>query len=184
MEGMVRALLEQVLAMDAGHYVATERSLDDGAKLVLPQAEIALRGRMDLVRSDRPGWVEAQIDVVDFKTGGDDTLSAQRMSRGQSLQLGIYLQAVMQAGARAGRVWMIKPDDVSVMSHEELDTALTGLGWLDEALVRGVYGARTPDRSPYTKGEYEWPRACRRVSAAVLQRKFEQTFPDPREEGT
>jgi len=181
-EGLGRALLHQVYAMAAGDFIAVERNLDAEALLPLGAHAIPLRGRMDLVRSDRPGWRGASIDVVDFKTGGDSSLSARRMgTKGESVQLGVYLQAVMRAGARDARVWMIKPDEVSVLHHDELDTALRSLDWLAAAVDRGVYGALTPDRSPYGFDGYEGPRAVRPVPAAVLQKKFAQTFAAARE---
>src|SRR5581483_4877050 len=89
-----RALLANVYALAAGPYVATEVRLPEAAEVRRGGAPIAMSGRLDLVRLDRPEWRGAEVDIVDFKTGGDADLSAERMGRtGASLQLGIYLAA-------------------------------------------------------------------------------------------
>ncbi len=179
LEAVTQGLLRQALNLDAGKFVATELWLPPDAKLSLARRDLALSGRMDLVRSDRPGWKDADVDIVDFKTGGDIAMSAKKMRQsGKSLQLGIYLAAARSLGAATARVWMVKPgeNEVSVVSSEELDAALASLGWLDTALERGVVGALTPDQSEYSFSGYEWPRAVRPISESVLRQKYALTF--------
>ena len=186
LEAISKGLIDNLFTIDAGEFVATEMWLRDGAVLELPKHKIPLIGRMDLVRSDRPEWLGASIDIVDFKTGGDIAMSARKMgASGRSLQLGIYLQAAINAGAKSGRVWMVKSGEgeLSVLGHEELDTALAQLAWLDEALTQGTYGALTGDRSAYSMADYDWPRACRPISEVILKRKFDLTFESEREDG-
>ncbi|MEO0054192.1 MAG: hypothetical protein RLZZ50_139, partial [Verrucomicrobiota bacterium] len=179
---MCDVLLENVYALpDAGRYVATEARLPDGATVPLGSGAFPVKGRMDLVRLDRPGWRGARVDVIDFKTGAEKTFSAKRMARdGASLQLGIYLAAVRSLGAAHGRVWMIKPEpgEVAAVGAEELDSALGMLGRLDRFLVTGVCGALTRDRSEYAPGGYAWPLACAPVPEAILRAKFAATFGD------
>ncbi|GAB5560587.1 MAG: hypothetical protein SynsKO_22340 [Synoicihabitans sp.] len=185
LEAVTQGLLDQALGLDSGEFVATEMWLPAAATLDLKSRKIPLRGRMDLVRSDRAGWVDAQIDIIDFKTGGDIAISARKMGQsGRSLQLGIYLAAARSLGASTSRVWMIKPgaNEVSVMSADELDTALAGLEWLDVALARGTIGALTPDRSEYSFAGYDWPRAVRPIAESILRRKFAATFAPPSNE--
>ena len=54
--------------------------------------------------------------------------------------------------------------------------ALKKLEWLEQALTRGVYGARTRDRSDYAPAGCAWPLACTPVPQAVLEQKFALTF--------
>lgn len=175
------ALLDNLHTIAAGPYVATERNLPDGAHLKFAQRTLPVKGRMDLVRLDRRGWLGATVDIVDFKTGGDLALSAKRMAAsGSSLQLAIYLSAVLSVGAADGRVWMIKTDPgaVACLEASELTASLTKLAWLDQAIEGGVYGALTRDRSDYAPSGYVWPLACTPVPESVLRSKFALTFGD------
>jgi len=171
------ALLENVFALDAGRYVATETWLPAPAEVSRGEWRLPVVGRMDLVRLDRPEWRGAQVDIVDFKTGGDLNLSVERMAHsGASLQLGVYLAGARSLGARSGRVWMIKPDATAMIDFGVLDVALTKLDWLAAAMGRGVYGALTKDRSDYAPPGYAWPLASTPVRHAVLTAKFAATF--------
>lgn len=175
-------LLQNVYALDAGRYVATELWLPANATLRLGARAMPVVGRMDLVRLDRPQWQGAQVDIIDFKTGGDLALTAERMARsGAGLQLGVYLAAARSLGAASGRVWMLRPEPgaVTMIGFEALEEGLKKLDWLGEALERGVYGALTKDRSDYAPPGYVWPLACTPVRHAVLKAKFARTFGEP-----
>jgi hypothetical protein len=172
-------LLENLYAIDAGGFVAAEVWLPAGAVLELGARRISVTGRIDLVRLDRPGWKGAQVDIIDFKTGGDSALTAGRMAAtGASLQLGVYLAAAQSLGIRGGRVWMVKPEAGAMTSLDlaELPEALARVTWLGDALERGIYGALTPDRSDYAPPGCDWPLACTPVPAATLRKKFAATF--------
>lgn len=174
-----RVLLENVYALNAGTFVATEAWLPRAAELTLGERRLPVVGRLDLVLLDRPGWVGANVDIIDFKTGGDLDLSAERMARsGASLQLGVYLAAARSLGAARGRVWMLKPEPgaAAMLDDTALPTALAKLDWLAQALARGAYGALTPDRSDYAPPGYAWPLACVPVRHAVLRAKHVLTF--------
>jgi len=176
---IVRALLEKVYTLDGGNFVAVEARLSRGATIPVGEgARLAVHGRMDLALLDRPAWEGARVEIVDFKTGTDAGLSAARMARGASLQLGVYLEAVRSLGAADGRVWMLKPDASapSSLGLDELDRALAALPQLGRHLATGCYGALTPDRTDYSRG-CDWPLACAPVRYAVLAQKFAATFP-------
>jgi PD-(D/E)XK nuclease superfamily len=171
-------LLEKVFALAAGEFVAVEAALPPGATIALGDAgSIAVHGRMDLVLLDRPAWAGAQVDIVDFKTGADAKLSAERMARGASLQLGVYLAAAESLGAAGGKVWMLKPEAGTppAVTMDELPQALAALAQLGRHLATGCYGALTVDRTEFSHG-YEWPLACPPVRHAVLTKKFAATF--------
>ncbi len=173
------ALLENVYTIEAGPFVATEAWLPREAHLQLGAQKIPISGRLDLVRLDQPAWSGARVDIMDFKTGGDLELSAERMARtGASLQLGIYLDAARSLGVSSGRVWMIKPEPgaVAQLSFADMAVGLAKLRWLEQALARGVYGALTRDRSDYAPDGCQWPLACTPIPRAVLEQKFEVTF--------
>jgi PD-(D/E)XK nuclease superfamily len=134
---------------------------------------------VDLVRIDRTDWLNARVDVVDFKTGKDDKLSAAKMGRdGSSLQLGIYLEAMRSVGAPHGRVHLLKPDagDGGSLGMEELPEALACLAQLGRHLETGVYGALTADFSEYSMFGCLWPLASAPVPAKILKEKFAVTF--------
>lgn len=175
-------LLDEVFALDAGPYLVVEASVPAGATVPVGSGgRLAVRGRMDLAFLDRPEWAGATVDIVDFKTGSEGALSAARMARGDSLQLGVYLAAAESLGARDGRVWMLKPDagGPEAVSMAELPQALAALEQLGRHLATGCYGALTADRTEFTHG-FEWPVACVPVRHAVLAQKFALTFgPDP-----
>jgi len=171
-------LLEKVYNLVTGPFVVIEAPLPAEASVPLGGGErLAVRGRMDLVFLDRPTWAGAQVDIVDFKTGAEGALSAARMARGESLQLGVYLAAAESLGVAGGRVWMLKPEGAAGESLElgELPVALQALGQLGRHLATGCYGALTPDRTEFTRG-FEWPLACTPVPHSVLAQKFALTF--------
>lgn len=185
LEAMCEVLLRKVLALDAGRFVATEVDLPAGATIPLgPDRRYPVYGRVDLVRIDRTDWLQARVDVVDFKTGQDKPLSAERMAReGASLQLGVYLEAMRSVGAPHGRVHLLKPDagDGGSIGMEDLPVALSGLAQLGRHLDTGIYGALTPEPSEYSPPGYAWPLAIAPVAEVVLRAKFEATFGEPPE---
>ena len=178
---IARRLLEKTYALETGPFVAVEAPLPAGASVPLGGHELlAVHGRMDLAFLDRPAWSGAQVDIVDFKTGAVGALSAARMARGESLQLGVYLAAAASLGAAGGRVWMLKPEGGPAESLEmgELPAALQALEQIGRHVATGRYGALTPDRTDFTRG-FEWPLACTPVPHSVLARKFALTFGAP-----
>ncbi|WP_138223255.1 PD-(D/E)XK nuclease family protein [Nibricoccus aquaticus] len=181
LEAMCEILLEKVVALEAGKFVATEVNLPKGATIPVGAdgARVTVYGRVDLVRIDRTDWVNARVDVVDFKTGKDDKLSAAKMGRdGSSLQLGIYLEAMRSVGAPHGRVHLLKPDagDGGSLGMEELPEALACLAQLGRHLETGIYGALTEDFSEYSLFGCPWPLASAQVPEKILKEKFAVTF--------
>ena len=161
--------------------MATELRLPIGATVPLGAdgGRLAVSGRMDVVIADRTDWAGADVDVVDFKTGGDAELSAARMAaKGTGLQLGIYLAAVQSLGAKTGRVWMLKPEQggATELEMSELATALLPLERIARHVASGHYGALTPDKSAHSSGGFVWPLACAPIPVAVLREKFAATF--------
>ena len=174
-----RELLMRAHEGEHGQFVATELRLPAGATLRVGDMRVPVTGRMDLVRSDQPQWDGANVEIFDFKTGGDAKLSADRMARsGDGLQLGIYLAAVQSLKIADGKVWMIKAraDVAQPLGLEELPEALGQLERLRMFIETGKYGALTRDRSKYGIGGFVWPVACTPVPYSVLAAKFAATF--------
>jgi len=172
-----RELLKQVYALQSAGFGAVELPIPDGTSIAVGAAgRITVSGRPDIVLSDRPGWQDAQVRIVDFKTGADKALSAARMAAtGASLQLGVYLQAARTLGA-AGSVWMLKPDDrPSGLGMDEADEACAMLEMIGTHLSTGLYGARTEEKTKYTH-PFVWPLACAPIDPVILESKFAATF--------
>jgi PD-(D/E)XK nuclease superfamily len=172
-----RELLARVYQLPTLRFAAVEVDVPEGATIPAGDAgQVPVHGRMDLVLCDSGQWRGSNIEIVDFKTGAGPLLSARRMnSTGASLQLGVYLHAVLSLGAKAG-VWMLKPEEQPRRIGEEaLERASAKLGILGSHLVSGLYGARTPDRGEFVRG-FEWPLACAPIAASILEAKFEATF--------
>ncbi len=172
-----RELLARVYELPCLGFAAAEVEVPEGATIPAGQAgRVPVHGRMDLVLSDSAKWPGSSVEIVDFKTGSGPLLSARRMSStGASLQLGVYLHAVLSMEARAS-VWMLKPEEQPRrIGQEALARASAKLDILGGHLVSGLYGARTPDRGEYVR-VFEWPLACAPIAASILEAKFEATF--------
>jgi hypothetical protein len=172
-----RELLARVFELPTLPFGAVEVEVPAGATIPAGRAgRIPVQGRMDLVLSGAAGWPGSRVEIADYKTGGGPMMSPKRMeSTGASLQLGVYLHAVLSAGASAS-VWMLKPEEKPrMMGEEALVRASAKLAILGEHLVSGLYGALTPDRDEFTRG-FEWPLACAPIAASVLEAKFAATF--------
>lgn len=172
-----RELLARVFGLPASGFAAVEVDIPEGATLPAGAAgPVPVHGRMDLALSDLGRWEGASVQIVDYKTGAGPMLSAKRMeSTGASLQLGVYLHAVLSIGA-TGSVWMLKPEEKPrALGAEALGRASAKLETLGAHLVSGICGARTPDRGEFTHG-FEWPLACAPIPASVLEAKFAATF--------
>jgi len=172
-----RVLLDRVFELPPSGFSAVEERMPDGATVPAGRAgRVEVDGRMDLVLSDRPRWSGAQVEIVDFKTGKDEGVSANRMaSSGASLQLGVYLEAARSVGA-SGAVWMLRPEERPTrLGMDELERACARLESIGLHLATGLYGALTADRTGFSHA-FEWPLACAPIPAAILEAKFAATF--------
>jgi hypothetical protein len=172
-------MLEKTYALPALPFVAVETHVPRGTMISVGTSgdHVELSGRIDVVFSDRPAWRDAQIALVDFKTGSDRPLTAARMADGHSIQLGLYLAGARSAGAADGAVFMVKPGagPPGRVTMAELPDALVRLDQLARHRATGCYGALTPDRTDHSHG-FEWPIACAPIELEVLRRKFAETF--------
>ena len=170
-------LVEWVYSLPGLPLGAAEVRLPEGATVPVGRGRrLGVVGKMDLVLSSLPRWPGAQLEVVDYKTGGDARLSATTMaSRGAALQLGVYLEATRSLGS-SGSVWMLKPEEAPrSLPMDAMEKACAKLGTIGDHLASGLYGALTVDRTDFSHG-FEWPLACAPIREAVLRSKFAATF--------
>ena len=175
--GAAEDLLGQVYGLPKADFAAVELWLPREATVPAgPHGPLGVRGRLDLVLSDRPGWAGSRLDIVDFKTGSNPGMSARTMaSSGNALQLGVYLEAARSLGA-CGSVWMLRRGEPPAsLAMDELGPALEKLEQVGRHLDTGVWGALTADRSEYRRS-FEWPLACAPIRFATLASKFAATF--------
>ncbi len=159
-----------------GLYIHSEYKLPSDCQLLFGGRSLRVSGRIDLFASDRMDLSGAKVLVCDFKTGKDAPLSPKRMaSSGDSLQLGIYLEAMRSLGAVDGDVRMVKAGAAvdSSLSMADLETALGSLDKVGRHIFSGCYGQLTPDRTAYTWG-FELPLACVLIPADIRKQKYEK----------
>lgn len=177
-------MLARVFQIAHARYGAVEIRLPDGSAVPLGRmGRFPVHGRIDLVLADRPAWSGAELDIVDFKTGGGAALTPKRMaSTGEALQLGVYLLAARAAGA-TGRVWMFKPEEAPMtMDAGQVEASVGKLVDLGRHLATGIYGALTPDRDEHTR-IFDWPLACAPIGLVILEGKYAVTFGEATGEG-
>jgi len=173
-----RDLLAEFYAAGEGEFVAVEWWLPPAARLDLDGLSLPLRGRLDVVRSDLPGWAGARLHLYDYKTGrGDKALAASRMAeKGESLQLGVYLAGVRSLGVASAQVWKLQPGASSSLGEDELAESLGGLKRLARALRTGKFGALTRDITGRGAAPWVWPLASVPLPSADLRAKYAATF--------
>ncbi|MEZ5275650.1 MAG: PD-(D/E)XK nuclease family protein [Opitutaceae bacterium] len=175
---LARRLFGRVSEGLEGSWLGVEYSLPRGTAIPTRSGPLEVSGRLDLVILDRPGWEDATVKIVDFKTGADESLSADKMGRrGAGLQLGVYLKAAMELGAVHAVVRMIHSVEGkdSEMTDTSLDAVQPAFDRLGGMILSGRFGPLTPDRSPYGRA-VALPMACVPVEHAILQEKFNLTF--------
>jgi hypothetical protein len=170
------SFLEKVLAEIEGLYIHSEYKLPSDCQVLSGKHPLGVSGRIDLLASDRMDLVGAKVLVCDFKTGRDAPLSPKRMaSSGDSLQLGIYLEAMRSLGAIGGEVRMVKASTAvdSSLSMDDLEVALGSLERVGRYIFSGCYGQLTPNRTAYASG-FELPLACVLIPADIRKEKYEK----------
>lgn len=178
LEALCRALLDRFHAAGEGDFVVVECWLPAEARLTVPGWTVPIRGRIDVARSDRPGWTGARVHLFDYKSGATERgINAARMAaKAESLQLALYLDAVRSLGTRAATIWKLTVEEATELEEAALEEALAGLPRIHQALVAGRYGALTPDRNVHGGPRpWEWPVACTPVPARDLRMKYALT---------
>jgi PD-(D/E)XK nuclease superfamily len=131
---------------------------------------LRLRGRTDLIISDRAGIREASLKICDFKTSRLPIVF--RPVAGDGLQFVGYRLLALANGAASVKFTVVRSDDLKPIkfpTDEKLNPVVEGLAQIQSQLVFG--------RRPAAKyGQSETlPIATLDIPAAVLERKMEVT---------
>jgi len=152
----------------------------------LPLVNVAmpLAGRLDLVRLSRagvfaPGGLTGTgAWLVDFKTGGDQTLSVARLAKGEGLQLALYAVALQALGAGPVRLTLLTREggaEAQLTGEELADPPLAGLWQLVADLaVAGQWGERHDLADAHDRaGDY--PLATLPMPGEIIRQKWALT---------
>ena len=164
-----------------------EISLPTGLRGALPgtSVELPLSGRMDLVLFRQavkfaPGELGgAAAWVVDFKTGGDKTLSLKKLAEGEGLQVALYARALQALGAGDVALTLLnaKADaEPQLMGADLEDAKLAGLWQLLADFAMGRWG-ENGDLANERENSGEYPSATLPVPVEILRSKWELTHP-------
>ena len=141
---------------------------------------LRLHAHCDLVFSDQPGLAGASCQLIDIRTGAAPPAgahSADRLAKGQGLNLAALMFLAVQEGARAEdtRIGVVHPGAVNTglltaASREDALPALRRLADQQRALMFGQRGNPAAD-GPAQDGE-TLPLATVAIDPAVLAGKF------------
>ena len=93
----------------AGNFCVTEQKL--AVSVGTPGGPLPLKGRIDILISDRPDIAGARVRIFDFKTGrGAVPPSLATLERGYGAQFAAYYLMARDAGAADAVIGIIKPD--------------------------------------------------------------------------
>jgi hypothetical protein len=134
------------------------------------KAKLRLVGRYDLVLSDRAGWENAQLAIVDFKTFGAP--AKLDVKTGEGLQLVGYQLLAEAQGAAQVKIIVISPERSRDLEENVAEMAEL-LDNLSKMQVRGCYGQRESGNYGITE---VLPIATLPIPSEVLRSKWEKTF--------
>jgi len=92
-----------------GRHCAVEQKL--AVKIQTPGGPLVIKGRIDILISDRPELAGAHVRVFDFKTGRRAAPTLASLARGQGAQFAAYYLMVRDAGAAEAVIGIIKPEE-------------------------------------------------------------------------
>ena len=92
-----------------GRYCFTEQKLTVTVRT--PSGPLPLKGRIDILISDRPEIPSASVRMFDFKTGRGQAPTLSTLERGNGAQFAAYYLMARDAGAAEAVIGIIKPDE-------------------------------------------------------------------------
>ncbi len=167
-----RRCLREVRVWLEGQYCATEQTL--AVRVQTAAGMLPLKGRVDIVISDRPEIEGSRVRVFDFKTGRTAAPTMGTLDAGKGMQFAAYYLMARDAGALEAVVGIIKPEaraqDVFQVANEaELRARFGRLAELARSLRFGRLG---PLVSEYGVCE-TLPLATVPIDPAILEQKAE-----------
>ncbi|MGC3989287.1 MAG: PD-(D/E)XK nuclease family protein [Chthoniobacteraceae bacterium] len=171
---LARRCLGRVELGDAGWLVA-EHSLTQ--PITTPAGLLRLKGRLDLVLSDREETVGAHWHIFDFKTGRTAPPTLAKVERGDGLQFAAYRLMAREAGAVRAAVGMIRQDAIfaELFAGEDDEALRAAMAFAARMQTTGCYGQLGPLRSE--RGGHEvLPMATTPIEPEILARKWQETW--------
>ena len=123
-----RRCLREVRGWLAAEYCAMEQKL--AVSVQTPNGPMLLKGRIDILISDRPEIAGARVRMFDFKTGRSTAPSLATLEKGNGAQFAAYYLMARDAGAAEAVIGIIKPEG----------RASDVFGPADEASLRARFG--------------------------------------------
>jgi hypothetical protein len=169
-EWATRRCLREVRGWLEGDFCATEQKL--AVTVRTAAGPLLLKGRIDILISDRPEIPGARVRMFDFKTGRGQVPSLATLERGYGAQFAAYYLMARDAGAAEAVIGIIKPEerarDVFGAANEEGLRARFGV--LAELWRNLRFGRRGPLVSDYGVCE-TLPLATTPINPAILEQK-------------
>jgi hypothetical protein len=104
-----RRCLREVRGWLDSHYWAMEKKL--AVSVRTPAGPLLLKGRLDIMISDREEMSGAHLRIFDFKTGRSAAPTLATLERGNGAQFAAYYLMVRDAGAAEAVIGIIKPEE-------------------------------------------------------------------------
>jgi hypothetical protein len=164
-----RCLLE-VLESVNGRYCFTEQKLAVAVRT--PSGPLPLKGRIDILISDRPEIPNASVRMFDFKTGRGQAPTLSTLARGSGAQFAAYYLMARDAGAAEAVIGIIKPGEraLDVFSAADEPALRAHFALLAELWRNLRFGRRGPLVDDYGVCE-TLPLATVPIDPAILDQK-------------
>jgi len=165
-----RRCLREVRGWIEGNYCAMEQRL--AVKVQTPAGPLLLKGRIDIMISDRPEIAGARVRIFDFKTGRSAAPTLASLATGNGAQFAAYYLMARDAGAAEAVIGIIKPDERARDVFGKGDEAglRARLGVLADLWRDLRFGRRGPLVSEYGVCE-TLPLATAPIDPAILDQK-------------
>ena len=111
--------LAPIARLEGAWFYAMEKSARQ--EVATASGALRLKGRFDLVLSDRPSLKGARLRVIDFKTGKSEPPSFATLAKGEGHQFAAYFLMARDVGAASVAVGVIRPDFAKLDSFTDAD---------------------------------------------------------------
>ena len=168
------------------NWMATELSIGrDGAVKIDDQTELRLRGQIDLVlaHNNASSFTGQTIWIVDYKTGSTKELKVSDLHdslvKGTALQLGLYVLAMRQVGAReiaASILSLVVKTVAPQLTVVDLEPHTAVFADLANMQRTGVFGMKGEIRPAFVYSA-RYPLATLQIDNDILEDKWALTHP-------
>ncbi|WOO41915.1 PD-(D/E)XK nuclease family protein [Rubellicoccus peritrichatus] len=145
--------------------------------------KMPLRGRIDLLLSDRSNQTNPCYQIVDFKTGSHQPLSITRLAKGEGIQAALYALAIRSIEGASVSATILKPGDTFTEQITDEDAIGLSRLWAGIATIhqKGQLGDLKAADANYGFAPQR-PLAEIAVPKRILDAKWRLTHPDLVEE--